>query len=610
LASKIDVSEYSFLELTSQNIKDAYLAIDNEFQRREFAEKLRERAVQLRRKTDWERWFREFYAIPVPRKTLQNMSDLPLKGLDFGEYGINEKGISIHNERAGSYDYFAKSTPVIITKQLDNIDGEPAKVELSFKKRGEWLDTVCDLRTISDTRSILNLSDSGISVNSLDAPLLVRYFSALLADNIDVIPIYKSTGRMGWHGNEFIPYGTNYVFDGSPDMKRRYEAICEKGDFDVWLQVAEKARKHHAAVRFVLASSLASALLKKMQKQLFFVHMWSKSGVGKSVALSAALSVWGDPERLFTTFNATNVGTERLADFNKNIPLCLDELQTVKDKHYDPSKFIYQMTSGVNKIRGTKEGGLIKQSTWQLIIITNGEQPITEENSNSGVKNRVLEIYCAGKMFDDFDGLLDTINNNYGHAGRKFVEYVKEQKAPELERIFQRLVEYARDLRFEEKQLKSVAIVLLADYVFNVLFLSMNESEAYEDTIDYIRSNFKIFDNKDETSLRERAYSSFVSWVLANNNRFKNDGTGEVFGTIDLDEGFIYILPTAINKWCAECGYNKRAILTEFDEANLLAYTQKDKRTRKRICGAVTCVYKVKIPDEFEEDDFEETDIF
>ena len=73
--------------------------------------------------------------------------------------------------------------------------------------------------------------------------------------------------------------------------------------------------------RFILASSFASVLLTPLGHRIFMVFNWGNSRAGKSAALYAALSVWGNPYDLVTTFNTTAVGIERLAGFYNDLPL-------------------------------------------------------------------------------------------------------------------------------------------------------------------------------------------------------------------------------------------------------------------------------------------------
>ena len=60
--------------------------------------------------------------------------------------------------------------------------------------------------------------------------------------------------------------------------------------------------------------------------------LWGRTGVGKSVALMVAASVWGNPNGgLFGTMNGTLNFLQSQAALLRNLPLCLDELQTIRD---------------------------------------------------------------------------------------------------------------------------------------------------------------------------------------------------------------------------------------------------------------------------------------
>src|SRR5699024_10213183 len=108
-------------------------------------------------------------------------------------------------------------------------------------------------------------------------------------------------------------------------------------------------------------------------------------------------SVWGNPEigQYIQTFNATEVGKELGADFCNSIPLILDELQLVKDHRKEFDKMIYQLSEGVGRTRGQKQGGLQRTTTWRNCILTTGEYPLLSENSGAGAVNRIIEISHA-----------------------------------------------------------------------------------------------------------------------------------------------------------------------------------------------------------------------
>ena len=128
-----------------------------------------------------------------------------------------------------------------------------------------------------------------------------------------------------------------------------------------------------------------------------------------------AASVWADPEvgKYIQTFNATEVGKELGAAFCNSIPLIIDELQLIKDNRKDFDRMIYQLSEGVGRARGRKQGGLQKTPTWRNCIITTGEFPIISPNSGAGAVNRTIEIDChAEHLFDDPKLVATTLYSN------------------------------------------------------------------------------------------------------------------------------------------------------------------------------------------------------
>ena len=58
---------------------------------------------------------------------------------------------------------------------------------------------------ISSANKIVNLSKLGVSVTSENARLLVKYLSDVENLNDDEIPVQKSSSKLGWIGDGFIP---------------------------------------------------------------------------------------------------------------------------------------------------------------------------------------------------------------------------------------------------------------------------------------------------------------------------------------------------------------------------------------------------------------------
>ena len=73
---------------------------------------------------------------------------------------------------------------------------------------------------ISSANKIVALSGRGIAVTSENAKLLVKFLSDVENGNDDYINVQYSTGKLGWHGKDFIPYDSDIIFDGFGKKKR------------------------------------------------------------------------------------------------------------------------------------------------------------------------------------------------------------------------------------------------------------------------------------------------------------------------------------------------------------------------------------------------------
>ena len=95
------------------------------------------------------------------------------------------------------------------------------------------------------------------------------------------------------------------------------------------------------------------------------------------------------------------------------MPILLDELQIAKSKYKNFDELIYVLTEGKGKERGTVDNGIREQTSWQTIVILNGEEPITNDTSKEGVKNRVIEINEDNVIVEDGNATVKFIQENY-----------------------------------------------------------------------------------------------------------------------------------------------------------------------------------------------------
>lgn len=390
--------------------------------------------------------------------------------LDCGSWSASDTGI-YGTDKLG-FEVVACYHPIMPVQRLVNVDTKVHKVMLAYRLGRRWETVIEDKNMISDSRSIIGLSKYGIMVNSETSKALVRYLADVEQLNYDTIPEVSSVGRLGWiDGYGFSPYEEDLVFDGEETFRTRFESIQEKGSRQAWLDCVRSVRAGktpgNVVARIVLAASFASVLVKPCSCLPFFVHLWGGSETGKSLSLVLAASVWANPEIgvYIQTFNATEVGKELGAAFCNSLPLVIDELQLVKDNRKDFDKMIYQLSEGVGRARGQKQGGLQKTPTWRNCIITTGEFPIISSNSGEGAVNRTIEVDCHDtKLFDDPKKTATSLYANYGFAGPEFVKHLMEDGVQErVQKLQEAMQDTLKTGDTMDKQTASAALILAAD---------------------------------------------------------------------------------------------------------------------------------------------------
>ena len=518
---------------------------------------------------------------------------------DTGIYGTDKMG----------FEVVACYHPIMPVQRLVNVDTREHKVQLAYRLSRRWDTVIVDRNVISDSRSIIGLSKYGIMVNSETGKALVRYLADVEQLNYDIIPEVSSVGRLGWiEGYGFSPYEEELVFDGEETYRTRFESIQEHGSRESWLDCVRAVRSGktpgNVVARIVLAASFASVLVGPCHCLPFFVHLWGGSETGKSLSLVLAASVWANPEIgvYIQTFNATEVGKELGAAFCNSLPLIIDELQLVKDNRKDFDRMIYQLSEGVGRARGRKQGGLQKTPTWRNCVITTGEFPIISSNSGEGAVNRTIEVDCHDtKLFDEPKKTATSLYANYGFAGREFVEHLMEdgviERAQKLQEDFQRSIKTSDTM---DKQTASAALILAADRLAEEWIFQDGVLLQPEDIRPYLVS-------KETVNQNARALQYLYDFININQGRFSIDADrqGEVWG--DLDDDYAYIIRSKFDQILADEGYNAAAFLGWAKKSGYIKCGKDGKPTVvKKINGrSCRCVF-LKLPEnvaEFDEND-------
>lgn len=571
---------------------------------------LTRRAKQLGVKSDFEEIMRGYYQADREMKrqeqenrtvcTVDNYTNFtgPHDRMYCGAWIADDRGVFAQN--SGRVDEVACYHPILPVERLRNLETGEEQIKLAYKRNNQWQDIVVPKTMITSANKIVALSGRGISVTSENAKLLVKYLADVENGNDDYIDVQYSTSKLGWINDQFIPYDTDIIFDGDNRFKQAFESVSDHGSFDVWLRhVRELRASGRMEVKFLLAASFSSVLVQVLGGLPFFVDLWGETEGGKTVSLMVAASVWANPDesRYIGDFKTTDVALEAKADMLNHLPMFLDDTSKTSARIRDNFEgIVYDLCSGKGKSRSNKELGINRENRWRNVMICNGERPLSSYVNQGGAINRILEVECGEKIYQDPQKTAETVKKNYGHAGKEFVEIIKELGEDEIRSIQKEFQKQLLDTDKMQKQSISLSIVLTADkiatdYIFkDGQYISVEESK-------------KVLIDRNELSDNERCYHFIQDKVAMNGHRFDAITSCEKWGIVE--NGYAIFYNSAFDQICKDGGFSKKSFLSWAAKKGIIQQDSKGNHTKqKKIDGKNSrCVFLQLNPEENVDDD-------
>ena len=512
------------------------------------------------------------------------------------------------------------SQPLIISTIYIDVENYTESVELSYCKPFDsypkWYEINVSKEVISNKNKIISLAAYGIMVTTENSGRVSEYLISLISDNAKYIPVVKGVSRMGYILNsdmpdDFVPYADSYKYIGDMSYKNLYNSVKFNGSVEKWIETY-KSIENSIPAKIAVLASFASVLVPKIESFIYIFHIWGMSDIGKTLCLRLAASVWGKSDEYMQNLNATNVGLERTANFLHNMPLILDELQTIAEKK-EFKDFIYKITQGQGKLRGSVEG-VQRTSDWRNAIITTGEQPLITQNSAGGELNRVFDIYCEKKIFDEPEKIYSAITVNYGWAGLYFIKALsgetfehldtfmtwEQQKSMgfiDLKAKFENWQMYIKTAGgIEGKKKMCAALLLLADELVNMIFLGLNETEAQNKTCEFFTELTKYIEPKEDTDVVRRAYEYILAWVAENKSKFarkinegdtvslntKEEYMPEIWGKFETSDT-LFVSGRILKSVLDEGGFNYELTVNELNRREWTVRAEKQIKSTKTI---------------------------
>lgn len=475
--------------------------------------------------------------------------------MECGDWFCDEQGVYqwVKDKKTEeNHQVFASKQQILLSGIIENIETGKQKYQLSFSsKRNDkfhWKTILAEPSICNSKNKIIGLSDFGIRVTDSTAKRLIDYLDDLYTLNENTIPVQKAISHLGWIATDFFPYVKDITFDGDTKQKEVVDAIHSYGDFKIWQQNFQEFRKN-LMFRLVTDTCFASVLIEKIGGLCFLLHLWGGTGKGKTVGLKAAASIWGEPEKLLLSADATDNYATGRASFFKNLPVMIDETQVASNKL---DKLIYLLTEGRTRGRLDRNGKERNASTWMCATILTGEKPLIHGKSAAGVANRVIELEVDTPLFQDFGQVMDIIQEHYGFAGKRFIEYIQQQEVKDLRQEYNQIQKEIRTSSAATgKQAASLAFIILADRLANKCIFDKEKSLQLDKLISILKT-------EKEVSQSERAYDFMIDWIAVNQNYFTEDNFAKTLGKIE--KGFCYFNQSELIKVLSENNFDFDAI--------------------------------------------------
>lgn len=549
----------------------------------------------------------------------------------------SERGVFQINENIShddKYIYFFDGKKNIVVGELieiksikKNIDTEEYFFSIEFHYRGEKHRLLVPRQCCLTKRELIKLQKLGLDVTERTAPFIVMHLHNQEKKAPESL-IHTDVGFATYEGRcvfkHFSGINVNSMYAGKLKIE-------PKGNFSNWYTMAYKYIINNIPLETMLVAGFSSAIIGMVGEIIgldtLLIGLSGESSNGKSISGMVAVSPWGDPNykaanALASTWNATSNGAFSNVVNNFGLTVLLDEI-SMSDS-VDFTSFIYKLTGGKDKQRLDKDANKKETGTWRTTIICTGEFSILEKSKkNTGLKVRTINFPNISwtKDAESADIIQETVLNNYGWAGIKFVQYLikigVDKVCDEIKKlkdisilqmnekglvdkfVSRRAWKYTVLMYTAYKVRESLALPLHVDDIWDFLMEVEKQSidcrdlpkVAFEYLVEQININYKKFIKSDDI----KAISD------SNINHLAIDTWGKINLMKEKDYNEACIYPDLFKKIMKSGGFEDVNIILKSWKEQEIIDSEKDRYTRKRKLlenGGTIPVYVIHIPKE------------
>lgn len=371
----------------------------------------------------------------------------PPQFIPFG-YQIGRGGVICQID-AESEKEFVMSNPMWLKRVIQVADTGETNLEIEWiafgnkRKRAKIPASVlADKR--ATTQFLYSLNISGFNPDSARKVISYLQSSWTLYNRKCAAEI--AYNRLGWHGDNFALSDLitpNEVKEANLiGIPSKIECgLAPKGNLENWADAtksldAEKYWKHC----FIIQTAIGSPLLKLIGASGGVLSVAGDSGAGKTTGASFGVSAYADPNALTSAPSSTENSFYENWRVIQNLPFVCNEASELRRDALQ--RLIYHAANGDARNRNSRNGNLKDVAHFNLIFILTANlhlQGLDAQTLNEASKRRALEIAidkeAEGLDIETARLLNETMQENYGLAGRVFLEYVVKNSSEVKRRL-------------------------------------------------------------------------------------------------------------------------------------------------------------------------------
>ena len=511
---------------------------------------------------------------------------------------------------------------IIITRLFQDIEGGVCSVELAWARGDHWMHRTCTREQISSNRAVVELSNYDLPVNTNNAPVFVDYLADFERDNLEMIPRSRIARRLGWFGRDgqdgFL-CGRDFIVPSQGETHCREHGELEfRGDDEGDEQIVDAIRAEGAMQEWInavaplqafprvllgLYASLSPPILRIVRGPNFIVSYDGRTSSGKTTTQIVAASCWGYPIlngpegcSILHGWDATRVFIERTAAIRTCLPAILDDTKVARNKN-DVISTIYQFVNGAGRGRGSQRGVATTRS-WQSVMISSGEESLTDFTQDGGSRARVLSLWGSPFSISREAGRLtvslrEQLEDHYGHAGPALVRYLVNNRS-----LWPDWRDWYRQCRQSYQELagnNSVASRMAACFATLELTAHLAHQAIpfpwdYHDTVRGLWT--EITADTDEADRGLAALRYIITWCHSRREDFKGGevrdhapsggwlGVWNIYGRDESSAHCLAIYPHKLDEALDERGYSPGAIRRLWKDSEWLR-TEENKTTKR-----------------------------